>query len=304
MSSYQFVNSLAQCYADQQAGQNAVSQSSQDYYGMSYPNCYSPNITAAAHAQQYGQYTLMMGSGGSVGSAGANSVPGGGVAVSGEGGVDGNTSISGGSGAGIGGGGRASGNGRVGNVGGPTSNGSNSSNIGQSHVRGDYASTGQRGNSANQSPSSSNLIVNSSCKYHPSAATPGLNGSADSGTNLGSPQDLSRASDSETPQPSCQSLGPKTPESQPPLSPALTASSPGSATKSQNDSIDHRSSTATGNNTTSSNKSNSSNSSDSKSSPNGPPHIYPWMKRVHLGQSCYNHVLVQLIKPKFTGKTL
>lgn len=59
MSSYQFT--LAQCYAAEQSGSQTNSQASgtsQDYYNMNYPNCYSPNL--AAHSQ-YGQYSLMMG---------------------------------------------------------------------------------------------------------------------------------------------------------------------------------------------------------------------------------------------------
>ena len=52
MSSYQFVNTLAQCYEAnaqlQGAGAAAAgagvagSTAPQDYYGMQYPNCYSP----------------------------------------------------------------------------------------------------------------------------------------------------------------------------------------------------------------------------------------------------------------------
>ena len=56
MSSYQFVNTLAQCYAEQTAAQQAT-QVGQDYYNMNYPNCYSPNLT---NHSQYGQYSLMM----------------------------------------------------------------------------------------------------------------------------------------------------------------------------------------------------------------------------------------------------
>ena len=56
MSSYQFVNTLAQCYAEQTAAQQA-SQVGPDYYNMNYPNCYSPNLT---NHSQYGQYSLMM----------------------------------------------------------------------------------------------------------------------------------------------------------------------------------------------------------------------------------------------------
>ncbi len=56
MSSYQFVNTLAQCYAEQTAAQQAT-QVGPDYYNMNYPNCYSPNLT---NHSQYGQYSLMM----------------------------------------------------------------------------------------------------------------------------------------------------------------------------------------------------------------------------------------------------
>ena len=54
MSSYQFVNTLAQCYAE---NQQAAAAQNQDYYNMNYPNCYSPNL---ANHPQYGQYSLMM----------------------------------------------------------------------------------------------------------------------------------------------------------------------------------------------------------------------------------------------------
>ena len=58
MSSYQFVNTLAQCYAEQQnaaasAGQTTNQQ--MDYYNMNYPNSYSPNL-----GNNYNQYSLMM----------------------------------------------------------------------------------------------------------------------------------------------------------------------------------------------------------------------------------------------------
>ena len=59
MSSYQFVNTLAQCYAEQQnaAAASAGAQTNQqmDYYNMNYPNSYSPNL-----GQNYNQYSLMM----------------------------------------------------------------------------------------------------------------------------------------------------------------------------------------------------------------------------------------------------
>ena len=63
MSSYQFVNTIAQCYAEQ-AGQAAgaaasAQASAQDYYNMNYPNCYSPNLNNHA-TNSYNQYSLMM----------------------------------------------------------------------------------------------------------------------------------------------------------------------------------------------------------------------------------------------------
>ena len=60
MSSYQFVNTLAQCYAEQQnAAAASAGQTNQqmDYYNMNYPNSYSPNLGQAAN---YNQYSLMM----------------------------------------------------------------------------------------------------------------------------------------------------------------------------------------------------------------------------------------------------
>ena len=86
MSSYQFVNTLAQCYAEQTAAQQAT-QVSQDYYNMNYPNCYSPNLT---NHSQYGQYSLMMSGQAAAamaagmadyGVAGGGGIPGGGGSV-------------------------------------------------------------------------------------------------------------------------------------------------------------------------------------------------------------------------------
>jgi len=61
MSSYQFVNTLAQCYAEQQnaataaAAGAAPTNQQMDYYNMNYPNSYSPNL-----GNNYNQYSLMM----------------------------------------------------------------------------------------------------------------------------------------------------------------------------------------------------------------------------------------------------
>ena len=42
MSSYQFVNTLAQCYEANAQLQGGSAPPPQDYYSMQYPNCYSP----------------------------------------------------------------------------------------------------------------------------------------------------------------------------------------------------------------------------------------------------------------------
>ena len=42
MSSYQFVNTLAQCYEANAQLQGGAAPPPQDYYSMQYPNCYSP----------------------------------------------------------------------------------------------------------------------------------------------------------------------------------------------------------------------------------------------------------------------
>lgn len=254
MSSYQFVNTLAQCYAAEQSGQtgSANAQASQDYYNMNYPNCYSPNL--AAHAQQYGQYSLMMtGSGGGGGAAGS----GGGQNPGGGGAADNGFSVA-------------------------TSSQQQQQQQPQQPPQQQPTATGQRG-SANQSP-----ITSSSCNRVG-----------------GSPQDLSRASDGETPN-LCQSttsLGalqqPKTPDT--PSSPMGTTASPSSGSKDAT-STDRSSTGGAGaggggasscNNNSSGSKNNkhtgggasSDADSEGKSSTNNPPQIYPWMKRVHLGQS-------------------
>jgi Antp family protein len=108
----------------------------------------------------------------------------------------------------------------------------------------------------------------SSCKFSPS-----------DGVMVGSPQDLSRLSDVEGAQ--CQqssALGPKTPDT----SGSSQPTSPASSSKD-----DARGSATSGNRGSSSSggrKAERGSPGDGKSSTN-PPQIYPWMKRVHLGQS-------------------
>ena len=101
----------------------------------------------------------------------------------------------------------------------------------------------------NLAPLTQNNVVVNNCKY------------ADS--NVGSPQDLSTTSSGGTPQPGAGGMAPKSPESDleeptSPLSPSPSGGGSSSGTKKEGDV-----------------KSN-------------PPQIYPWMKRVHLGQSKCN----------------
>ena len=146
------------------------------------------------------------------------------------------------------------------------------------------AATGQRG-SANQSPITSTKF-------------PGSSGGAER-VGGSPPQDLSGRSTSDGEGgPVCQSttsgLGgmPKTPETPgAPMSPLVT-SSPGSGSKDASSTGDRGSggaSNSCNNNSSGSKNSKTSDSGsadgDGKSSTNNPPQIYPWMKRVHLGQS-------------------
>ena len=252
MSSYQFVNTLAQCY--EQAGVGVVGglpgsasvATPHEYYGMQYPSCYSP-ATQAAYSSH--QYASMMSGGGppnpsqqqqqqqpdyssppsSATSASAVSLAHRRSPVSAAGGLVGGLSAP------------PPGGGVVG----PLSN----------LLGGSVSVTG--GNNSVLLPQQPN------CKY------------ADS--NVGSPQDLSTNSSGGTPQPGPHGGGglgglggPKSPESEledddeepsSPLSPSPGASG---------------SSAAAGGATT------KKEGGDSKSNP---PQIYPWMKRVHLGQS-------------------
>ncbi len=231
MSSYQFVNTLAQCYAASEQSVQVASgpqANSQEYYGMNYPSCYSPNL--AAHAQ-YGQYSLMMGTTGS----GAGS--------------------------------------------GSTNNDFN---------------TSQR-SSANQSPPPTQLT----CKYQEEAGT------VRSGA---SPQDLSQVASSSG---ECQAAASAV------VTSAVTTSSSETTCKNRTETLNLASSSSpkrkpdtenerrndintestSGNcnskgnsvlNNAQSKDGSGGSSERGKSGSNNPPHIYPWMKRVHLGQSKSN----------------
>jgi len=295
MSSYQFVNTLAQCYAEQQNAASAAAsagqtnQQSMDYYNMNYPNSYSPNL--GNNSNPYNQYSLMMS--GQAAAAMAS------MATT-TGAVDTNYS---GSAAGMS---TASASGGV-----PSANSPNSlagSSMAQS---GQQTSTTQR-RLNNHSP-----MNNCANKYEATASglPPG-----------GSPQDLRTSSENEgTPQP-------KTPSSpavsHPPLSPLLSptsnvtpaaaasaaaaaaavAAAAAAASGSSNSSNSSNnvsnpgggggaggpggpSGTSGGNRSSKQNSSNSAASEDGKtssSSTGNPPQIYPWMKRAHLGQNAVN----------------
>ena len=192
MSSYQFVNTLAQCYAEQQNAASAAAsagqanQQSMDYYNMNYPNSYSPNL--GNNSNPYNQYSLMMsGQAAAAMASMANTT----------GAVDTNYS---GSAAGMS---TASVSG-----GGPSANSPNSLAGSVQQQSGQQASTTQR-RLNNHSP-----MNNCANKYEATASglPPG-----------GSPQDLRTSSENEgTPQP-------KTPSSpavsHPPLSPLLSPTS-------------------------------------------------------------------------------
>jgi len=308
MSSYQFVNTLAQCYAENQ--QAAQAAQNQDYYNMNYPNCYSPNL---ANHPQYGQYSLMMS-----GQAAAAAVAAAGVSTA----TDYANSVS------------AAAGGATGPMGQQPSQQHQQTQQQQHQTQLQQQNQQQQGQrrSANQSPSggvSTSMTQISNCKY-----------STDS--SVGSPQDLRTASADGTPQPlgslgvpggvggMVPGTGPKSPPSpsvsQPPLSPltsspasiaaavaaaaAVNQQASSSSTSSSGNSrrAGGVSNTSGGNATSTTSTGGGSNSAageggggeggksssgsgssggDGKSS-GGSPQIYPWMKRVHLGQNAVN----------------
>ncbi|XP_044761703.1 homeotic protein Sex combs reduced-like isoform X1 [Coccinella septempunctata] len=241
MSSYQFVNSLAQCYGQQQArpgGEQSAHQSStpgSDYYNpnatatSSYPPaCYSPPQVTP----QYPQHPY------------AAPAPGHGLQPS----MGDYTQLQ------------------------PQRLGGNASST---HLHHSNAGT----------PSPAVLNPSASCKYADSTPT----------SNVSSPQDLSTngppnarnsppLSNTQATSNSNSTITSKSSGLTSPLSVSTSPSSKaaGSTTVSQN-----LSSPASSTSSTSSNEKPSSNNNNSKS-PTNPPQIYPWMKRVHLGQSTVN----------------
>ncbi|XP_065337713.1 homeotic protein Sex combs reduced isoform X1 [Cloeon dipterum] len=222
MSSYQFVNSLANCYVGGQqqrgagtAGPAAPGQqdqtalaavaavhaaANQDYYGGGYPgaaNCYSPQVSP-----HYGPYAP----------AAASTPQTHPAMTQGGNAADYNPQLA----------------------------------AAAAHQR-LTAATSLQSNTSPGAPTPPSATPVSSCKYADSTAS--------------SPQDLSTSSGT-TPNPQT---------SRSPTDPAAAASAAAAGQQS--------SASSTG--------SNNNSGSGGKSSGN-PPHIYPWMKRVHLGQSTVN----------------
>ncbi|XP_022184868.2 homeotic protein Sex combs reduced [Nilaparvata lugens] len=121
------------------------------------------------------------------------------------------------------------------------------------------------------------LNNNNSCKYADSTTTAAA--AAAPGTNLSSPQDLSTTglpARSPPPAKSSSSASARTsPAAATSAAPASqSSSSPASSTTSSNSNSNSGTTAASG--------------GKSGSSSGNPPQIYPWMKRVHLGQSTVN----------------
>lgn len=135
----------------------------------------------------------------------------------------------------------------------------------------------------NNNTTVTNLSSNS-CKYADSTTTT---------ASVSSPQDLSTGG-----QPTRSSSPMKpTPASSARTSAAASATSPASS-GAQNSSVAASQSSSSPASSTSSNSSNTGNNTTSKSgsSSNPPPQIYPWMKRVHLGQSeCILFIIILFI---------
>lgn len=252
MSSYQFVNSLASCYANQQQarpGTSPVDQQHQaaspggDYYNPNAasasgypPSCYSPPQVAAGHHYPQHAYATP-----ATATSGSHMQPSGMVDY---------TQLQ------------------------PQRHPGNSS----SHLH--HASPGAQSPAllAPQNPSAS-------CKYADSTSS----------TGVASPQDLS-------------TTGPAPARSTPPLSTSQSSSNPGNSTKASGltsplsvstspsgkqasastTASQNLSSPASSTSSTSSSERTANSNNNTKGSQQNPPQIYPWMKRVHLGQSKYS----------------
>lgn len=224
MSSYQFVNSLAQCYGQQaRAGADQATAPGGDYYNpnataaASYPPaCYSPPQVGP----QYPQHPYA--------APAPGQVP-----------------------------------------------------HGLQPTMGDYTQLQPQRHLHHASPGAQSppmLNPSASCKYADSTSS----------TGVASPQDLSTNGPpprSTPPLSSNQSVANSATKNSTGLTSPLSVSTsppgkPATSTASQN-----LSSPASSTSSTSSNEKSGSNNNNSKSGSSNPPQIYPWMKRVHLGQS-------------------
>ncbi|XP_068909484.1 homeotic protein Sex combs reduced-like isoform X2 [Tenebrio molitor] len=232
MSSYQFVNSLAQCYGQQaRAGAEQPHQASSpggDYYNPNAaastypPACYSPPQVAP----QYPQHPY------------ATPAPGHGLQPT---------------------------------MGDYTQLQPQRLQGGTTHLH--HASPGA------QSPGM--LNPSASCKYADSTSS----------TGVASPQDLSTngaPTRSTPPLSTAQSTSTATKSSglTSPLS--VSTSPPGKAATGSSTASQNLSSPASSTSSTSSNEKTANNNNSKSGSSSNPPQIYPWMKRVHLGQSTVN----------------
>ena len=262
MSSYQFVNTLAQCYAEQQnaaaAGTAGGGHNQQDYYNMNYPNCYSPNL-----GNNYNQYSLMM----SGQAAAAMASMASSAASTDTSTYANNTSL------------MAEGN-SFGVT--PKQEQRRSANSPMNNCANKYetGTVGGGGRSVPPGGSPQDLRTSSENEGTPQPKSPSSPSAA------GNQPPLSPLLSSTTSQVTSAAAAAAA------VAAAAAAASSNTSSNSSNNVSNSGGGGGSGasGNRSSSNKQNSSNSTsseDGKSSSGNPPQIYPWMKRAHLGQSEY-----------------
>ena len=274
MSSYQFVNTLAQCYAEQQnaaaAGTASGGHNQQDYYNMNYPNCYSPNL-----GNNYNQYSLMM----SGQAAAAMASMASSAASTDTSTYANNTSL------------MAEGN-SFGVT--PKQEQRRSANSPMNNCANKYE-TGTVGGGRSVPPGGSpqDLRTSSENEGTPQPKSPSSPSAA------GNQPPLSPLLSSTTSQVTSAAAAAAA------VAAAAAAASSNTSSNSSNNVSNSGGGGGSGasGNRSSSNKQNSSNSTsseDGKSSSGNPPQIYPWMKRAHLGQSEYliSKLLLRMCRKK------
>lgn len=260
MSSYQFVNSLAACYNGSRGGPDP--NATNDYYpgapaassgaagggaaGSTYPNCYSP--ATAAQANYYGGSPTHHVTNLSNGSDYRTNAPPG---------------LNGGSVLPL-----------------TSSLTNNPSCKYASPALNNNNSTTNNNNSGANNPT--NIVssgggsgANASAVVAAAAAAAALVGLDTGLANCGSPQDLTTNSNGSSASSSVCST---------PRSPPLGSGGSSTGGRSQN-SQNSQSNSSHNSTSPNSNNGNQSQSGNTKGSSGNPPQIYPWMKRVHLGQS-------------------